>query len=218
MVLYRPSDNIKLFFYKQLELSVKSNCLLWGNRVVIPLDLHKKVLQKLHLCYVGMCKMKELACSYFWWPSLDKDIEILVNSCSKCLSVRSDPKRANLHHWEWPDKPWHRVHVGYAEPIDKNYLLFYKTNNLMSAITIRCLQNSFSRFGLPISLVVDDGPCFISAELDDFIRVNGIHHIKTAVYKPSMNKLAENMVKTFKYYLKSCKGKYLQKQIVSVFV
>ena len=43
--------------------------------------------------------------------------------------------------------------------------------------------------------------------------MNGIHHIKTAVYKPSTNGLAENMVKTFKYYLKSCKGGNLQKRI-----
>ena len=184
---------------------------------MIPLDLRKKILHELHSCHTGICKMKELARSYFWWPSLDKDIEVLVNSCSECLSVRPDPKRANLHHWEWPDKPWHRVHIDYAGPVDKHYFLIivdahskwleiYKTTSLMSDITIKCLRSSFSRFGLPVSLVSDNGPCFISTEFNDFVRMNGIHHIKTAVYKPDTNGLAENMVKTFKYYLKSCKG------------
>ena len=143
-------------------------------------------------------------------PSLNKDIEILVNFCSECLYVRLDPKLANLNFWEWPDKPWHRVYVDYAGPIDKNYFLIvvdahtkwpenYKTNNLTSFNTTRCLRNFFSRFGLPISLVSDNGPWFISVEFDDFIRMNSIHHVKTAVYKPSKNGLAENMVKTFKF-------------------
>ena len=119
----RPYDSIKPYFNKRLELSVQNNCLLWGYRVVIPLDLCKKILHELHSCHTGICKMKELARSYFWWPSLDKDIEVLVNSCSECLPVRPDPKRANLHHWEWPDKPWHRVHIDYAGPVDKHYFL-----------------------------------------------------------------------------------------------
>ena len=46
-----------------------------------------------------------------------------------------------------------------------------------------------------------------------FTDVNGIINIKTAVYKPLTNGLAENMVKTFKTYLKTCEGGDIQKKL-----
>ena len=220
----RPAGELKPFYSKRLELSVQDDCLLWGNRVVIPVDLRPKILHELHSCHVGICKMKELARSYFWWPSMDMDIETLVNSCADCLSVRPDPKRADLHPWDWPERPWHRIHVDYAGPVGKDYFLIivdahskwpeiYRTSGITSDITIKCLRNCFSRFGLPVSLVSDNGPCFISSEFANFAEMNGIFHIKTAVYKPSTNGLAENMVKTFKTYLKTCEGGDIQKKL-----
>ena len=64
-----------------------------------------------------------------------------------------------------------------------------------------------------MSIVSDNGPCFVSAEFSDFVRLNGIHHITTAVYKPSTNGLAENMVKSFKNFLKVNKEGDMQKRI-----
>ena len=220
----KPPEELKPFYNKRLELSIQHDCILWGSRVVIPLTLRQKILSELHSCHVGICKMKELARSYFWWPSMDRDIEILVNSCSECLSVRPDPKRADLHPWDWPDRPWHRVHIDYAGPVGKDYFLIivdahskwteiYRTSGVTSDITIKCLRNCFSRFGLPVSLVSDNGPCFISSEFSNFVGMNGIHHIKTAVYKPSTNGLAENMVKTFKMFLKTTEGGDIQKKL-----
>ena len=69
---------------------------------------------------------------------------------------------------------------------------------MTSDVTIKILRNCFSRFGLPLTVVSDNGPCFISSEFDNFMRMNGINHIKSAVYHPSTNGLAENMVKTLK--------------------
>ena len=57
-------------------------------------------------------------------------------------------------------------------------------------------------FWLPISIVSDNGPCFTSAEFNEFMSNCGVNHITTAVYKPSTNGLAERMVQTFKKSLK----------------
>ena len=54
---------------------------------------------------------------------MDKDIESLVNSCANCLSIGPDPKRDDLHPWDWSERPCHRIHVDYAGSVGKDYCL-----------------------------------------------------------------------------------------------
>ena len=74
----------------------------------------------------------------------------------------------------------------------------YNTSGTTAKETIKCLQHSFSMFGLPVSIVSDNGPCFTSQEFKDFAKTSGIRLITTAVYKPSTNGLAERMVQTLR--------------------
>ena len=76
------------------------------------------------------------------------------------------------------------------------------TNSCTTAITIDKLQLLFSTFGLPHVLVSDNGPAFSSSELQDFMKQNGINHVKTVPYHPASNGLAERGVQTFKFALK----------------
>ena len=115
--------SIQPFFSRRLELSVEHGCVLWGCRVIIPPKLRPTIIAELHSGHVGASRMKELARSYLWWPSMDSELESLVKSCEECLRTRNDPQKAELHPWEWPQHPWHRVHVDYAGPLDNKYFL-----------------------------------------------------------------------------------------------
>ena len=75
-----PSDNLRLYWNCRNELSVEDNCLLLGNRVVVPLKLSNKVLKELHCSHCGVVRMKSIAQSYVWWPSSDQEIERTVKS------------------------------------------------------------------------------------------------------------------------------------------
>ena len=191
------------------ELSTQNGCILWGSRVVVPPKLRNSLLHELHAGHAGSSRMKELARSYIWWPDLDADLEHISNSCPECLAQRAQPPKAELHPWEWPNHPWHRIHVDYAGPVNGRYFLvvvdahskwvdIYHTSGPTAKETIKCLRHSFSQFGLPVSIVSDNGPCFTSQEFKDFCGLGGIRHITTAVYKPASNGLAERMVQTFK--------------------
>ena len=54
----------------------------------------------------------------------------------------------------------------------------------------------FARFGIPESLVSDNGPCFISKEIKDFLKKNGVMHITSAPYHPTSNGLRKMKVGT----------------------
>ena len=62
----------------------------------------------------GIARMKGLARSYVWWPSMDAHLEAKVRACAECQASRPPPASAPLHPWEWPQKPWSRLHLDYA--------------------------------------------------------------------------------------------------------
>lgn len=209
-------ESLLPYFRKRDELSLESGCLLWGSRVVIPNQDRTALLSELHSGHVGASRMKELARSYLWWPKLDSNLEELVRKCSTCLETRKNPPKAELHPWEWPSHPWHRLHVDYAGPVQGKYFLvvvdahskwveIFPTNGPSTSETIKNLRHCFCQFGFPVTVVSDNGPCFTSQDFKTFLTMNGVRHVTTSVYKPASNGLAERMVQTFKSSLASSK-------------
>ena len=66
-------NNSNLIYIKKNELSVESNCLIWGNRVIIPFHLRNKILTELHENHSGIVRMKALV-RYVWWAAMDIEI------------------------------------------------------------------------------------------------------------------------------------------------
>ena len=115
---------LKPYLTRMSELTTERGCVLWGNRVIIPRNLRKQVLEELHEVHPGMVRMKALARSYVWWPGLDKEIEELVECCGTCQRHQGNPNAAPIHPWEKPSGPWQRVHIDHAGPVDgKTYLI-----------------------------------------------------------------------------------------------
>ena len=97
---------------------------MWGIRVIIPEQGREIILDELHDTHVGVTRMKALARSYVYWPGIDEMIEMRVKSCVMCQVNRNEPAPAPLHPWEWPDKPWFRVHADFAGPfLGKMFLI-----------------------------------------------------------------------------------------------
>jgi hypothetical protein len=101
---------------RKLALSCVDGCVLWGSRVIIPVKGRKKVLDELHEAHTGSSKMKDLARSYVWWPKMDADIDRVVRECQNCQINRPTASPTKVHPWEWPDRPWSRLHLHFAGP------------------------------------------------------------------------------------------------------
>ncbi|GBM95317.1 hypothetical protein AVEN_171565-1 [Araneus ventricosus] len=78
-------------------------------------------------------------------------------------------------------------------------------NAINSGKTIEILRSLFRRYGLPKTLVSDNGRSLISNEFQIFINNNDIYHIKTSPYFPSSNGQAERFVQTFKDAMRQAK-------------
>ena len=219
---------LQLFSSRRLELTVESQCLLWGIRVVVPQKLRASVLKELHSDHGGMVRMKSVARSYFWWPGLDKDVEGIVKSCQSCQAVKSAPSSAPLHPWVWPEHPWQRVHIDFAGPFKgRMFFLLIDAHSKWPEIhempsttadrTIAVLRHIFAAYGLPQQVVSDNGPQFTSGEFMDFLQSNGVKHVRTAPYHPSSNGAVERLVQTFKQSMKAGEGdgRPLQHQLQS---
>ena len=66
----------------------------------------------------------------------------------------------------------------------------------------------FAAYELPAQLVSDNGPQFTAEQFENFLQVNGIKHIKCALFHPASNGAIECLVQTFKKAMKSSKDTY----------
>ena len=81
--------------------------------------------------------------------------------------------------------------------------------NTTSSATIRAFRAIFSRTGIPICLVTDNGPQFVSDETEEYLKSCGVKHVTVPTYSPKSNGICERLVQSFKTALKkmseSCK-------------
>ena len=72
----------------------------------------------------------------------------------------------------------------------------FVTNGATSQVVIELSRILFAQFGIPEVVVTDNGLCFVSEEFGTFLVTNGIKHITSAPYHPSINGLTEREVQT----------------------
>lgn len=196
------------------EFSLQENCIFYGTRIIIPKELQPQLLQELHTAHTGIVKMKAIARSYVWWKNIDIDIERLVRECKTCCLLQKNPTKVQIHSWEFPKEPWSRVHIDYAGPFLNSYFLIVvdaytkwleviPTTTITATATINILKKLFTTFGLPITVVSDNGRQFRSEEMMNYLKENGVQSKFTAPFHPATNGQAERYVQTFKNKLKS---------------
>ncbi|XP_041775900.1 uncharacterized protein K02A2.6-like [Anopheles merus] len=174
--------------------------------------------------------MKSKARSYVYWPSVDKDITERVKGCHACAIAAKTSPREKPVPWPATQKPWERVHIDFAGPIDGDYFLIVvdtftkwpeviRTRSTTAAATIAILRTIFARFGYPETVVSDNGPQFVSAKFSEYCSSRGIQHVTTAPFHPQSNGQAECFVDTFKRSMRKIQeGGITQDEALDVFL
>lgn len=207
---FKDDPSIVPFLKVKDSLSINSKCVMFGNRVVIPVTLRSKILQLLHAGHPGVVRTKLLARSVVWWPQLGVDIENLCNMCPSCAKVNF---KASPEIVPWPPAkyPFDRVHIDffYVKSLKMEFLVFCDAFShwvhiqLMDGTTAPevsvVLMQIFSMWGcLPTTLVSDNGPPFDSAEFLSFLSQLGVTSKRIPPYHPESNSLGERGVQIAK--------------------
>ena len=79
-----------------------------------------------------------------------------------------------------------------------------------ATVTIEKPMSSFATHGLHHTIVLDNGPCFVSSEFELFNKMNGIRHIKVSPHHPASNGIAERAAQTVKSGISKMEGGNLQ--------
>ncbi|XP_031785932.1 uncharacterized protein K02A2.6 [Nasonia vitripennis] len=207
-------NELQPYALRKDEIHVEKECLMWGQRVIVPPKLREKVIEKLHESHFGIVKMKSLARSVVWWPNIDKNLEDKSKYCKWCVESKDNPIRMELTPWPWPSQPWQRLHADFAGPyLGQTYLLvidayskwpeIFIMKNISAEATIEKFREMFTTHGLPNHIVTDSGTQFTSDEYKKFLKQLGIKQDFSAPKHPATNGAAENLVKTFKRKLKA---------------
>lgn len=177
-------DNLKHYFLKRSNIASEDGCLFYGERILVPFKLRKKVLELLHDTHVGIVRSKALARSYVWWPGIDVDIENWSKCCKACQSMQNRKSEKELSSWPATSKPFERVHIDFFDLDSHKYLILVddyskwleviQMNSTIASVTINKLRSIFSVFGLPDEIVSDNGPPFNSSEYRNFCNQNAI--------------------------------------------
>ena len=206
---HKCDSSLSPFSSCSTELSVLDGCILWGSRVVVPPQGQQAVLQELHTAHPGMTRMTALARMYVWWPGLENDIEESVRLCDECQLNQSNPmlapqsmELANKTLGKNPSGPFQGHHFLVLIDAHSKWIEAFPATSPSCDVAIELLRPVFAQFGIPETVVSDNGSCFTSEDFQHFLKSNGIKQITSAPYNSATNSLAEKAVQIVKKGLK----------------
>jgi hypothetical protein len=139
----------------------------------------------------------------YYWPSIFRDSYVFSISFDKCQKfvgkerLPAMPLKPVLPNF--PFSKWVLDFIGPINPLSSTGQVFILTTidyfkkwvevvplkNSTDDQVISFLKNNiFSRFGLPLEIITDNGPVFISAKLTHFLAKLGVKHFTSSTYYP----------------------------------
>jgi hypothetical protein len=140
---------------------------------------------------------------YYWWPSIQADVDVYCKSCHQCRTTKPDTKKPSglLHGLPIPDRPWGSIAMDFLGPFPKcegfDYLwvVICRLTNMIHLIPITtCTKASELAYvflrevvrlhGLPESIVSNRDSKFTSHFWRELHRLLGISLMMSTAFHP----------------------------------
>ena len=206
------SEAEKGFERQKDALTLHNGIIFRGVVPFIPPKLRHLVLAKAHETHPGKNATEASVRMIAWWPGITQDVQQFVSKCKNCqLNRPSLGKTVST----WPEADvWERLHMDWGYVEDQGNILVivdagsgwieaFPAGNRTSETVKIYLSQIFARFGIPKTLVSDNGPEFVSGDLKQWCESLGIKKIESPVYHPRANGLAARAVQTVKRALQA---------------
>ncbi len=192
------------------EIGVYDGIVLKAERVIIPKQLQRPILEQIHSGHQGIEKCRLRARDAVFWIGINTDIQDIVSKCSACQrNQRSQPKEPMI-----PIEGryrWDRVGTDLFQWNGNTYLLivdYYSSFHILRKLTsttssavINNLKHIMSEYGIPNVLLSDNGPQFSSHEFQRFEAQYGFTHQTSSPHYPQANGKVERYVGVVKQSL-----------------
>lgn len=210
--------------YSGDETQEQNSWKLW-----IPFRLRQNTISRSHdspiTAHGGMSKTLDLLRRYFFWPGMVKDVRNYVRECEICKSTKA-PNCVLKPPIGAPAislRPFQRLYIDLLGPYprskDGHIGLLIVLDHLtkihwlcpLKKFTSNLIQNFLQKdifhvYGVPESIISDNGSQFRANDLNAFFTQYGIEHIYTAFYSPQANaseRVNRSLIAAIRAYLKN---------------
>lgn len=196
------------FWNYRCDLVIEDGMILKSDRILIPEELRKQVLEALHTGHQGETKCILLARQSVFWPGISKDIINMVKDCDQCNKFQSAQPKMPIIQPDHPTRAWEKLGTDIFDFKGQKYLMivdyysrFPVVRNLedMTATTIcNKFSSVLAEYGLPSTIMTDFGSQYISEKFRKNCELNGITLLFSSPYHHQANSLAERAIGTCK--------------------
>ncbi len=181
-----------------------------AGRLFVPEALRPEVLQWGHesrvTCHPGVRRSLAAIRQRFWWPSIGQDVRQFVLACSVCAQnkISNRPSVGLLQPLPIPSRPWSHIALDFVSglPPSRGYTViltvvdrFSKAVHFVPLPKLPSAQETaqlvidhvFRIHGLPVDVVSDRGPQFVSRFWQEFCRQIGASTSLSSGFHPQTN-------------------------------
>ena len=198
-------------------------------KLFVPKQLRNEVLSNAHdnviAAHGGMGKTLDLIRRYMYWPGLVKDVRGYVRNCSVCKETKAPNNivRPPMGKRYPVVRPFQRLYIDLLGPYPRS-----KNGNIGLLIVVDhfskfhwlcplrkftskhiqefLIKSIFHCFGVPETIISDNGSQFKANELNSLLTKLGINHLYTALYSPQSNaaeRVNRSLIAAIRAYLKN---------------
>ena len=164
-------------------------------------------------CHRGELAMRAQLRRSFWWPSMDKDIALWIQSCIPCVIRKGDrtsgtfnprklqmPNQLLLADWMGPFQPSVAGYQYVLVLVDgfSGFCIGLQFRNKSSENTAEGLMNWISLFGVPNMWSSDNDSTFVSETIRKIRSLLGIRDEVVPTYSPQTQGSVERAIRTLK--------------------
>ena len=180
------------------------------NCLFVPDSARAKVLQWAHssnlACHPGRNRTVSLLRRHFWWPGMEADVRQFVSACSVCARGKSShrPPAGLLLPLPVPGRPWSHIALDFVTGLPTsqgNTAILTIVDRFSKAVHFVALpklptahetadllvHHVFRLHGIPVDIVSDRGPQFISQVWKSFCKALGATVSLSSGFHPQSN-------------------------------
>lgn len=181
---------------------------LW--KLWIPSDLVRELVQQAHdpptSAHCGIAKTLAKLRRFYYWPKMAVDVQRHIGACIVCKETKAPnvALRPFMGEQFTTERPFEQLYIDLLGPYPRSksgnvfilivldhfskFVLLKPLRNATASLIVKFLESEVLHlFGVPNSILSDNGKQFVSRIMNDLCKTYGIRQIFTAIHSPQAN-------------------------------